>query len=340
MKACPSCGSRNEERSVFCNDCGKRLPGGNSVDAVPGDMTGLADPATSSMHGATLPPLPMPLATPVAPPSAPTRTGSCPRCGYTFPAGGNISWCPGCGNLLEAPPSSRITTPPGEPQAAPAPGVPVPPGWTLILLKAGERTDRYPLRKPAMTLGRTVGDYLFPEDAFLSPLHARVLFRPPAFWIEDAGSRNGVYRRLREPTSLRGGDMVNLGGLVLRFESAGAGPRSTSLIPPPGDVRPFGSGRERVGGHLVRILQDGSDGPVFPLTPSRTIFGRKTGHFLFPEDQLLSRQHAQFYERDGRMWVEDLGSSNGTMVRIREAMALEDGTIFRMGDVTLEVSAP
>ena len=93
-------------------------------------------------------------------------------------------------------------------------------------------------------------------------------------------------------------------------------------------------------GTAIRILQDGSDGPSYPLTPSRSIFGRKAGHFIFPEDPLLSRQHAQFYERDGEMWVEDLGSSNGTLLRIREPLALEKGTVLRIGDVTLEVVAP
>jgi pSer/pThr/pTyr-binding forkhead associated (FHA) protein len=105
-------------------------------------------------------------------------------------------------------------------------------------------------------------------------------------------------------------------------------------------VKVFGSGRERPFGRLVRNIQNGSDGCAYPLTPSRTIIGRKGGHFVFPDDPLLSRQHVQFYERDEAMWVEDLGSSNGTLVRARDPVELRAGTIFRMGDVTMEVTAP
>jgi pSer/pThr/pTyr-binding forkhead associated (FHA) protein len=191
-----------------------------------------------------------------------------------------------------------------------------------------------------MTLGRSDGDYVFPEDPLLSARHAKVVYRASAFWIEDLGSRNGIYVRLKEAKQLRGGDLVNLGALVLRYESTGSGPRSTAIIPPAGGVKAFGSGRERSRGQLVRILQDGSDGPVYPLTPARTILGRKLGHFLFPDDRLLSRQHAQFYERDGEMWVEDLGSSNGTLLRAREPFPLERGVVLRIGDVTLEVASP
>jgi pSer/pThr/pTyr-binding forkhead associated (FHA) protein len=134
--------------------------------------------------------------------------------------------------------------------------------------------------------------------------------------------------------------MVTFGSLLFRFESFGPGPRTSSLITQADGVKLFGSGRERPFGRLVRILQDGSDGCAYPLTPSRTIVGRRSGHFVFPDDPLLSRQHVQFYERDGAMWVEDLGSSNGTLVRIPASVRLKAGAVFRIGDVTLEVTAP
>jgi pSer/pThr/pTyr-binding forkhead associated (FHA) protein len=218
--------------------------------------------------------------------------------------------------------------------------VSVPPGWALVLLRAGERLDRFPLRKVETVLGRTEGDYPFPEDPMLSPRHAKIVVRGGAFWLEDLGSLNGVFLRLREPTELRRGDVVTFGGLVFRFEDAGAGPRSGTLVTQSGGVKIFGSGRERASGTLVRILQDGGDGPAYPLTPSRTIVGRKVGHYLFPDDPLLSRQHVQFYERDGAMWAEDLGSSNGTLLRTRGAVPLEKGAVIRMGETTLEVAAP
>jgi len=277
-----------------------------------------------------------------------------------------VSWCPGCGRLFDAPVTGSPASDPGSvPPAAPVvhriptptadlpraelprttrvsvdASAPPPPGWALVLLKAGERLDRYPLRKSDVILGRCDGDYNFPEDLLLSARHARLFARAGGFWLEDAGSRNGTFLRLSAAEELSHGDVVTFGSLVLRYESAGGGMCTTSLLTTEGGVKLFGSGRERARGRLVRILQDGSDGPAYPLTPSRTIVGRKLGHLLFPEDPLLSRQHVQFYERDGEMWVEDLGSSNGTMLRLRGPAELSKGLVFRIGDVTLEVSAP
>jgi pSer/pThr/pTyr-binding forkhead associated (FHA) protein len=364
MKSCPSCGGRNGERTKFCHACGARLPEGG--EEAPLDQTGVAEPVSAQVPSSPATVEAAPVSEPTPPP--PTRTptaATCAACGYRLPPGQVVSWCPGCGRLFDVPvageaadsgsippaaPVAVVTPVPAAPTrhlASPGPGpgteetiLPPPPGWALVLLRAGERLDRFPLRKHEVILGRSDGDYNFPEDQLLSARHAVLRSRGKAFWIHDAGSRNGTFLRLSAPEELADGDVVTFGSLVLRYESAGGGLCTTSLITTDAGVKLFGSGRERARGRLVRILQDGSDGPAYPLTPSRTIVGRKLGHFLFPDDPLLSRQHAQFYERDGEMWVEDLGSSNGTMLRLRGPAELAKGTVFRIGDVTLEVAAP
>jgi pSer/pThr/pTyr-binding forkhead associated (FHA) protein len=399
MKACAACGARNEERSLYCRDCGGRLAapeGGHSgpgttvtAESRGGEGPATGQPGTLSMHGALPPALAAAAApTPVAPARAPTVGGACAQCGYALPVARSVRWCPGCAARLDGAPVSipedavqldededdgdenipvaaapvAKAAPPAPPRAgdrtqtsafaagsgaAPAapPVAPRPPaapstppvGWELVLVRSGERVQRYPLRKPVTSLG-AAADLSFEGDAFLSPVHARVTYRAPRLWLEDAGSANGVFLRVDAPAAIRHGDVLCLGSLVVRYEPPGEPPRPAAAAPA-GGVRPLGSGRERPKGVLVRILADGTAGPAYPLTPSKTIVGRKTGHYVFPEDPLLSRQHAQFYERDGSMTVEDLGSSNGTLLRIREAMPLEAGAVFRIGDQTLEFHA-
>jgi pSer/pThr/pTyr-binding forkhead associated (FHA) protein len=67
--------------------------------------------------------------------------------------------------------------------------------------------------------------------------------------------------------------------------------------------------------------------------------GRHAGCGIsIPGDPDASRQHARLEFRDGRWWLEDLGSANGTFVgefarscRISEAVHLLPGQIFRVG---------
>jgi predicted component of type VI protein secretion system len=54
----------------------------------------------------------------------------------------------------------------------------------------------------------------------------------------------------------------------------------------------------------------------------------------------VSRRHARFLEEDGAVWVEDLGSRNGTFVngvRVRGRAALAAGDEVRIADEALRV---
>ncbi len=45
---------------------------------------------------------------------------------------------------------------------------------------------------------------------------------------------------------------------------------------------------------------------------NRAVVGRQDGCQVQIRAQKVSREHAAFFERDGRWWLEDLGSANGT----------------------------
>ena len=58
-------------------------------------------------------------------------------------------------------------------------------------------------------------------------------------------------------------------------------------------------------------------------------------------DTFVSQLHARLYRRDTRMWVEDLGSTNGTYVnskRLTAPVALRRGDRVQVGRTVLEVT--
>lgn len=72
------------------------------------------------------------------------------------------------------------------------------------------------------------------------------------------------------------------------------------------------------------------------------IVGRDRGCDLCIDDQRLSRKHARFYVSDGRLFLEDLGSPNGTFVNGRKVrkVVLSDGDIVALGKSTVRVGDP
>ncbi len=85
-------------------------------------------------------------------------------------------------------------------------------------------------------------------------------------------------------------------------------------------------------------------GDWFPMPegPAQAVFGRDRDVDFRIKDASVSRQHARFTveggRKDRRVFVEDLGSTNGTRVgsdRIKGAVALHEGDLIYIGDVVL-----
>jgi len=68
------------------------------------------------------------------------------------------------------------------------------------------------------------------------------------------------------------------------------------------------------------------------------VLGRMQGTYTFPDDRYLSRAHARFRIHGGRCTLEDLKSTNGTFIRIRERHLLDEEDTVLVGGQFLRVA--
>ena len=81
-------------------------------------------------------------------------------------------------------------------------------------------------------------------------------------------------------------------------------------------------------------------GTIIALGSTQIVIGRSPSSTLVLEDEYASSQHARLTPADGRWWIEDLGSRNGTFVddeRLTSPRELNVGDIVRIGQTTLEL---
>lgn len=112
--------------------------------------------------------------------------------------------------------------------------------------------------------------------------------------------------------------------------------RDLRQSPPPESAAP----RSRYG-RLVVVEPGGSHlapGTVFTLQ-AVTSLGRKASNTIVLDDEFASGDHTLISWREGRPWVEDAGSTNGTFLNESEVSrptAVSEGDIVGVGGVRLK----
>ena len=96
-------------------------------------------------------------------------------------------------------------------------------------------------------------------------------------------------------------------------------------------------------GALV-VVDSGSTGLLpgsrLPIEPITTI-GRGPTNTIVLNSSFISTEHTRITYRDKRLWVDDMGSRNGTLVDgkpVTEPVAVTPGSILQVGDVRFKFS--
>ncbi len=87
--------------------------------------------------------------------------------------------------------------------------------------------------------------------------------------------------------------------------------------------------------NLVVIASGPNNGRLIPVAGAKFVIGRDPSCQLRPASPSISKQHCAFHIRDGKVWVEDFGSTNGTIlndvpVPVGERQAM-DGDRIKVG---------
>jgi len=201
---------------------------------------------------------------------------------------------------------------PSAPEAAPAAR-----RAALVRISANDmEVDRFPLKNPGLTrIGRSKDcDIPFPNDTALADQHASISCSPDGYFLRDDGSRFGVFLRLRPNQLLEvvSGDIVQLGKQFLLFRV------------------------ENENYYFVHYDLDGRPVNRYALKEETMELGRGGNTVLDSNDFVLSRRHLAVTRRANRIFVQDVGSANGTFLKVKNSAPLETEDEFRVGQQALK----
>jgi pSer/pThr/pTyr-binding forkhead associated (FHA) protein len=321
-KQCPNCMTLNAASFKFCARCGTPLAA--SAGAPPAKVAGW--------------PVAKPEATPAAPagkPAPPAKPGPAakPAPAAAKPAPAAVTPAP--------PPKKPAPPPPPKPGPATRPTAPATPpkasapkarARISAIARDGSRSADYILTQPETRVGRAVNDreVKLDKDQFVADEHAVFKFDGEQLTVQDGGTENGVFLWFKE-RQIQSGDELRIGRQRLRIEWLPEEPETAAEQPLWGSPDPGYVAR------AVQLLEGGGEGDVFPLKQGENLIGRGGGDVSFPQDGYVSSRHCLVTVADGQIGVKDLGSANGTFVKISGAAPVAAGDLLLVGEQILRV---
>jgi pSer/pThr/pTyr-binding forkhead associated (FHA) protein/ferredoxin/thioredoxin reductase len=192
------------------------------------------------------------------------------------------------------------------------------PGRLVAFLADDTPADEFPLVAGGVTtIGREGTTIVFPQDSMLSKQHASISHGPAGLELRDLGSQNGVFLKVREgrDVPLTQGSIVKVGQQWIVTQE---------LANPVLLVHYDASGKE-----LARHRVAEGTTLVVGRTPPAVVLSR--------DDGTLSRRHASFSLERGQCLLRDLGSRNGTFIKVDRRWVLEDGDAIWLGHQLLRL---
>jgi len=298
MTNCPNCATPNPAQFKFCGACGTPLQQASGQPAPP------PQPATA------------PQPPPPAAPGAPGPEGN-----------SSTSVGPAPGPDPESAPMAKTMFMDANQRPAVAGGVAT---VKLALLREdGSEGGVLVINGGPETIGRGHGPP-FDQDAYLDLDHANMTAAPEGLLV-DSTSLNGVYVKLDGRAELQHADFFRVGQELLMYED----------LPEP---TPTDDGTERMGspnpGYWGRVSVMVSPTWIvagYPIAEEGISIGREDGDITFPDDGYVSGSHCRVFGNDEGVFIEDLGSSNGTYMRVRPGQLIRPGSLILIGQQLFRV---
>lgn len=119
--------------------------------------------------------------------------------------------------------------------------------------------------------------------------------------------------------------------------------RAKAAKPAKTPAKPAGRSAKKAGGlgpRLVVVAPDPQRGRTYRLETDATL-GRSQSCDITLEDTYMSQLHARVFRLDGQLYVEDLGSTNGTYLnrgKVVGRMLVKPGDQVQVGSTVLELA--
>ena len=311
MISCSKCGAQNPDNFTHCLECGGKLSAAMVDDTSRLQKVNQETPLPSIEIGRV----------------------DCWKCQSSIP--GDSVFCPQCGapqnqEMAQAGTGTAFMSTHTE-----EPPVDAPKARLVVLEPSGREGLAFNILDGENILGREEGTLLL-KDECVSPVHCKLHWRNGALYCKDLDSLNGVYLKISGEVLIQDGAMFRVGRQLLFYQHVSNFTQIEKSISDDG-TKFAGSPAKNVWGKLIKVTANGGMGEHVLLTKPQLSIGREVGDVTFPTDGFVSGSHARISYTNNRASLADLGSSNGTYLKLNDEAEIGDRELLLIGQKLLRV---
>jgi pSer/pThr/pTyr-binding forkhead associated (FHA) protein len=203
---------------------------------------------------------------------------------------------------------------------------------SLVVVRGeGQEGLSYHLRASEHAIGRSAQIQI--EDPFVSEQHANLFYRSGDLTLRDDNSLNGTYLRIRDKAKLAFGDTFIAGDELFRIEPMPTVGEETDAS----GTYFYGSPMFNSPFRLVQILEGNSAGTTICPRTTRVTIGRQGCDMNFLDDPFMSEENCALEQDTDGFSLTDLGTKNGTYVRLKGERPVAHSDYFMVGRRLLRV---
>ena len=184
----------------------------------------------------------------------------------------------------------------------------------VSILPSGVEVNEFTLKlEGATTIGGRGADIAFADDPTISDVQASVVAKDGDYFVQDDARKGNVLLHTQRPVELEDKVAIRAGRQWLV------------------------AGSKKHPATLIHVDESGARQANIDVREGATIIGRQSPDVsIAPDDTALSRRHLSVTLKAGKVTVKDLGSANGTQLRVSYPMRLVDGDRILLGRQVLE----
>lgn len=196
----------------------------------------------------------------------------------------------------------------------------------LVLIKKDSEPydSKHLVKENGVTMGRNSANGVVVMDETVSRFHSELEFnkKDGQFYFKDIGSTAGTYVIINEPMELKVDMIFEVGSYELRVKRINL--KSQNIK----DQNHYSSTN-----FLEISIEEGPDKEeTTHIIAEEGVVGRANGSTMtFPDDQHMSFRHCKLYYKDNKYWIQDLNSTNGTLLRLSPEGQVSDPYLVREG---------